>query len=473
MARRQTSAMDPLRGGSRLGRLPPRLAGKALGLRCGPRLLGCVQVIVLTGAMTVAAPAAASAATYHAGDTASLQAAVASADAGSGASTIELSGGEFLPTSTLRISRDLTIVGPSSAPGAKLSGGSVSPFPSDLLLVEANGKLTLSNVELTTAGGEGSAAAIDDFGSVDLESSTVAGNSGPGLLVQVGAAATIRNSTLSDGLDLGVVDNGTASFINSTVAFNKGGGVYDTGGALSLTNTIVAENGSSDCTKRATASDHSLDSDGSCGVGALSRTDPLLAKGLRNNGGPTQTHALEAGSPAIGAGDDSKCSVEDQRHFARPLGRCDIGAYETGAVQGGAGTAPSGTGGGSNPSVGGATGAVVSGHGALRGARRSRITFTVRAEVGHSSATFLYSDGARHLVLRKLTVRSLAIDGRRGVATLRGSGETSSRRRVGVTVVLVSHSRQRSLRIRLSSGYHASGRLITGSITFVRGAGER
>ncbi len=53
--------------------------------------------------------------------------------------------------------------------------------------MEAGAKVTLWNVELTTGGGEGSAA-IDDFGAVDLESSTVAGNSGPGLLVQVGAA---------------------------------------------------------------------------------------------------------------------------------------------------------------------------------------------------------------------------------------------------------------------------------------------
>lgn len=468
--------MDALSGGGWPSRLPPcfarkaLLAGKTLCLGRGPRRR-CIHLIALMGAVTVAVPTAASAATYHAGDTASLQAALASANASSGASTIELTGGEFLPTSTLTISRDITIIGPASAPGAKLGGGSVMPFPSDLLLVEAGAKVTLWNVELTTGGGEGSAA-IDDFGAVDLESSTVAGNSGPGLLVQVGAAATTRNSTLSDGLDSGVVDDGTASLINSTVAFNKGAGVYDNGGTLSLTNTIVAENGSSDCTKPASASDHSLDSDGSCGVGALSKTNPLLARGLRNNGGPTQTHALEAGSPAIAAGDDSRCPAEDQRHFTRPDGRCDIGAYEAGAVQGGASGAAGG-GAGSNPSSTGAAGALVgvSGHGTLRGARRSRITFTVRAQVGRSSTTFLYTDGARHVLLRKLTLKSLAIDGRRGVATLRGSAETSSRRRVGVTVVLVSHSGQWSLRIRLSSGYYVSGRLIAGSIAFTRRVG--
>jgi hypothetical protein len=408
------------------------------------------------------------AATYHARDGASLQAAVASADAGSGPSTIELSAGVFLPASTLTISREVTIVGPSSAPGAKLAGSAVEPFPSDLILVRAHAKLTLMNLELTTAGGEGSAA-VDDFGDVDLGSSTAAGNSGPGLLVQPGAAATVRSSTLSDGLDSGLVDLGTASLINATVADNKGGGIDDSEGTLSLINSVVARNGAGDCTKAAHSSDHSLDSDGSCGVGALSRTDPRLG-GLTGNGGPTETQALGQGSPAIGAGDDSQCPAEDQRHFARPAGRCDIGAYQTGAVQNALPSTPANTGSGPAPSSGTLTALVgVSGHGTLPGARRSRIAFSLRAEVGKAKAKFAYTDGARHIVLRALTLKSLAIDGRRGTATLRGTGvEMPSRRRVSITLVLVSHAAQRSLRIRISSGYRDSGRLLSGAIAFIQ-----
>jgi len=465
--------MDPLSGGSRLSRLPPVFAGSAAVAACRAFLCRRAGVAALTATLAVVTGGgAASAATYHAHDGTSLQAAVASADASSAASTIELSSGEFLPTSTLMITRDVTIVGPSSAPAAKLAGTSVEPFPSDLLLVEAGAKLTLSNVELTGGGGGGTAAAIDDLGAVDLESSTVAGNSGPGLLVEPRATAMVLNSTLSDGRDFGLVDDGSASLVSSTVAENVDGGVDDSAGALKLTNTIVAVNRGSDCTEPATASDHSLDSDGSCGVGALSRVDPLLGP-LTANGGPTLTQALGPGSPAIGAGDDSKCPRDDQRHFARPTGHCDVGAFDTGAVQHTAQTGPGGPGSVSGSPAGSGAGALVavSGHGTLRGARRSRITFSIRAEVGHSQAKLVYTDHVGHVVLATLILRSMAIDGRLGVATLRGRVlEMPSRKRVDVTVVLVSHSGRRSLRIRLSNGYYKSGSLLNGSIAFTRAA---
>lgn len=63
--------------------------------------------------------------------------------------------------------------------------------------------------------------------------------------------------------------------------------------------------------------------------------DPLLGP-LQDNGGPTFTHALLAGSPAIDTGNPallgsggSACEATDQRGVARPQGSaCDIGAYE-------------------------------------------------------------------------------------------------------------------------------------------------
>lgn len=56
--------------------------------------------------------------------------------------------------------------------------------------------------------------------------------------------------------------------------------------------------------------------------------DPMLSP-LADNGGPTQTMALQAGSPAINAG--SGCPEFDQRG-ARRSGACDIGAYEYNGV---------------------------------------------------------------------------------------------------------------------------------------------
>ena len=61
--------------------------------------------------------------------------------------------------------------------------------------------------------------------------------------------------------------------------------------------------------------------------------DPRLDT-LADNGGPTETMALLAGSPAIDAGDIESCAVTDQRGVSRPQGEtCDIGAFEAHTYQ--------------------------------------------------------------------------------------------------------------------------------------------
>ena len=57
--------------------------------------------------------------------------------------------------------------------------------------------------------------------------------------------------------------------------------------------------------------------------------DPLLDP-LANNGGPTLTHALQSGSPAIDRGDPA-APPEDQRGYGR-VGVPDVGAFEFGGV---------------------------------------------------------------------------------------------------------------------------------------------
>jgi hypothetical protein len=63
----------------------------------------------------------------------------------------------------------------------------------------------------------------------------------------------------------------------------------------------------------------------------------LLLGPLAMNGGPTETHALLQGSPAIDAGVAAGCPSQDQRGIARPadgdldgVARCDSGAFELG-----------------------------------------------------------------------------------------------------------------------------------------------
>ena len=69
----------------------------------------------------------------------------------------------------------------------------------------------------------------------------------------------------------------------------------------------------------------------------ISPLDALLGP-LAFNGGPTQTRALLAGSPAIDHGSPAApgcggqaCTAKDQRGVVRPLGPvCDMGAFEVG-----------------------------------------------------------------------------------------------------------------------------------------------
>ena len=113
-----------------------------------------------------------------------------------------------------------------------------------------------------------------------------------------------------------------------------------------LQNTILANNTGSDCASRnGTAFSSNVanlirtnDMSYPCPSPSLT-SDPKLSS-LANNGGPTQTMALQASSPAIDAGNNSVCADaltvndKDQRGMTRPQGpHCDIGAYEYGNIE--------------------------------------------------------------------------------------------------------------------------------------------
>jgi CSLREA domain-containing protein len=153
--------------------------------------------------------------------------------------------------------------------------------------------------------------------------------------------ATFLNSTFSgnsapNGGGFSSTGNATnparAEFTYVTLADNAGAGLLNgpSGSTIMLASTIVAGS-TPNCSGTVTSLGHNLDSGATCnlsGPGDLSNANPLLGP-LALNGGPTRTHALAAGSPAIDAGDSARCPSTDQRGVARPQGNsCDIGAYE-------------------------------------------------------------------------------------------------------------------------------------------------
>jgi hypothetical protein len=300
--------------------------------------------LAAVSACLLAIASAAGAATFPvpASNTPAFEAAVAAANATPGPNTIVLEGGGYSPSSTQELKNKSGITIESSSPsGALITNFKVAPL---FFLPEFIGVATFRNVTIAESAPTGPAIA-NDGGALDIESSTVQFTEGVGVGAFFGTT-TIRNSTISEGLKVGLeVLGGTANLYNSTVASNTAGGVAVTGlGSFSLTNTIVADNGPPDCSTPTLASDHSLDSDGTCGV-ALSKMNPLLGP-LQPNGGPTRTQALGPLSPAIDAGNPVTCTIVDQRGFPRPDppgGTCDAGAVESYLAMGATGaTGPTG-----------------------------------------------------------------------------------------------------------------------------------
>jgi predicted outer membrane repeat protein len=128
---------------------------------------------------------------------------------------------------------------------------------------------------------------------------------------------------------------------NSTFSGNGardgGGGICSDGGTVTLKNVIVANStAGNNCLGAMIDGGGNLSyPDTTCpGINA----DPMLGP-LRNNSGPTDTMALNAGSAAIDGGNDAICAAPpvnglDQRGISRPQGpHCDIGAFEALASQ--------------------------------------------------------------------------------------------------------------------------------------------
>jgi hypothetical protein len=175
------------------------------------------------------------------------------------------------------------------------------------------------------------------------------------------ANVVISNSTLSGNSATGnggaIYNAGFASVSvkNSTISGNSapnGGGIFLNGGGLELGSTILKAGSSGENIfknfGRVTSLGYNLASDNGGGVlrgpGDQINTHPLLGP-LRDNGGPTFTHALLHGSPAIDAGNPNVTAPHpfDQRGPGYPRvvdGRIDIGSFEVQAAPTPTPTAP-------------------------------------------------------------------------------------------------------------------------------------
>jgi hypothetical protein len=176
---------------------------------------------------------------------------------------------------------------------------------------------------------------IFNYGVLKISDSTFGGNSTVG-----GAGGGISNGSLFRAKGTLMIRSSTLSL--NTVGDGQGGGVFNLNGATAtVQNSIVSGNTGRDCAGSVISHGYNLSSDNTCkfnNAGDLNNIDPKLGP-LRDNGGPTQTMALLAESPAIDAGNPTGCTdslghrlTTDQRTEPRPdqedSGGCDMGAYE-------------------------------------------------------------------------------------------------------------------------------------------------
>jgi len=237
-----------------------------------------------------------------------------------------------------------------SGNGGGLGGGGIS----------SDGVVTVSNSTISANIGACSGGGIS-FGNGQLTviNSTISGNlsgGNPGICEQgVGggiysgnAQMTVTNSTLSGndaGYGAGIANGGNLTVTSSTFSDNLGGflgggAIYNFGGRAQIEDNVLKAGASGGTIVKdggtVTSLGYNLASDDGGGVlngpGDQINTDPMLGP-LQDNGGPTITHALLPGSPAIDAGDPNFTPPprHDQRDRGFPRvvhGRIDIGSFE-------------------------------------------------------------------------------------------------------------------------------------------------
>ncbi len=211
-----------------------------------------------------------------------------------------------------------TILGAGAATTIVDASALVWPDHDGAFSVRSGANAEFANVTITGASESG----ISNNGTLTVTDCTLSGNRGwwGGGILNMGDTVTITNSTLS----------------GNSAEFGRGGGIFNVG-TLTITNTIIAGSTGGDWYGAAGSGSHNLIQGGRGGPTDTISGDPRLGP-LADNGGPTQTHALLDGSPALNAGDNALAVdalgnplTTDQRGagFVRPSGvHVDIGAFE-------------------------------------------------------------------------------------------------------------------------------------------------
>lgn len=246
-------------------------------------------------------------------------------------------------------SGSLSVTGSTISGNTAYEGGGIS---------NREGTVTLTNSTVDrNSGVPGGGGGIWNRHILTLVGSTVSHNTGQdaGGILNSDGTVILLHSTISGndggtGDGGGIASSGSLSIAGSTITGNRcagpGAGIESMGIVTLLNTLVVGQATGRDCHGDAVQSlGYNMDSDGSCGldaVGDLPNTTALLGP-LQNNGGPTETHALQSDSPAI---DQGSCPgvTADQRGEPRPIDLpgipnaddgCDIGAYEVQAQDGG------------------------------------------------------------------------------------------------------------------------------------------
>ena len=218
------------------------------------------------------------------------------------------------------------------------------------------GTLTVANSSISGNSTDGGGISIY-LGNVTVTNCTIANNivnnyyHGGGI-TNVDGTLTVENSTIADNVTLGTgggvstfleqfTHHATTTLIDDTIAGNTastGAGVAVRGkSTVIMSNSIVADNAGSEVWIDPDYPNSggvlqldgpNLVEGGLAGFSDVLSGDPLLAP-LGDYGGPTQTMALQSGSPAIGQGIAVSGITTDQRGFALDSPQPDIGAFQS------------------------------------------------------------------------------------------------------------------------------------------------